>query len=126
LVGVFKGQSFTPTAGIATVYQGSNVIGVGDGPIDCGSPQQSNPPAGTTATFSLPAFAVGTTSSVFVDMIQFKAGSFGGTGSNSGTVTLTAVDAVSVAGTIDYSYTDSATGDAYGLSGTFEVSRCPM
>jgi hypothetical protein len=41
-------------------------------------------------------------------------------------VTLTAVGAASVAGTIDYSYTDSGTGGTYSLSGSFEVSRCPM
>jgi hypothetical protein len=41
-------------------------------------------------------------------------------------VTLTAVSATSVAGTITYSYSDSTTGDTYGLSGSFEVSRCQM
>jgi len=37
-----------------------------------------------------------------------------------------AVSATSVAGTIAYSNTDSSTGGSYGLSGSFEVSRCPM
>lgn len=126
LTGHFKGQAFTPTSGVATVYQGSNVIGVGDGPLNCGSTQQNDPPPGTTATFSLPALEVGTYSSVFVDLIRYQAQSFDGFGSSDGTVTLTAVDATSVAGTIAYSYTDTSTGDAYDLSGDFEVSRCPM
>jgi hypothetical protein len=126
LVGQFKGQAFTPMSGVATVYQGSNIIGVGDGAINCGSVQQNNPPAGTTATFSPPTLDVGSYPSVFVDMIRYVAGIFDAVGSNDATLTLTAVDATSVAGTIAYSYTDSTTGDAYSLSGDFVVSRCPM
>jgi hypothetical protein len=70
--------------------------------------------------------AVGTYSSIFVDLIQYKAGSLDGTGSSDGTVMLTAVSSTSVAGSITYAYTDSTTGAVYGLSGSFEVSRCPM
>src|SRR6185312_8535162 len=54
LMGQFQGQSFTPTSGVATVYQGSNLIAVGDGPLTCSSTQQNDPPMGTTATFSVP------------------------------------------------------------------------
>ena len=126
LTGQFKGQSFKPAFGVATVYQGSNVIALGDGPLNCASAQQNDPPMGTTATFSVPTLDVGTYSSVFVDLIQYEGRSFDGVGSSDATVMLTAVNAPSVAGTIAYSYTDSSTGDTYSLSGSFEVSRCPM
>ena len=81
---------------------------------------------GTTATFSVPTLDVGTYSSVFVDLIQYEARNFEGVGSSDGTVMLTAVSTDSVAGTIAYSNTDSSTGGTYSLSGSFEVSRCPM
>jgi hypothetical protein len=126
LTGQFNGQSFTPAFGVATVYQGSNMIALGDGAIDCASTQQNDPPMGTTATFSVPALAVGTYSSVFVDLIQYQERNLDGVGSNDATVMLTAVSAPMVAGTIAYSYTDSSTGGTYSLSGSFEVSRCPM
>jgi hypothetical protein len=126
LSGQFRGQSFTPTSGVATVYQGSNMIALGDGPINCSSTQQNDPPMGTTATFSVPALDVATYSSIFVDMIRYSARNFDGVGSTDGTVTLTAVSATSVAGTIAYSYTDSTDQQTYGISGSFEVKRCPM
>ena len=126
LTGQFNGQSFTPAFGVATVYQGSNVIALGDGALSCASAQQNDPPMGTTATFSVPALDVGTYSSVFVDLIQYEARNFDGVGSSDGTVMLTAVSTASVAGTIAYSNTDSSTGGTYSLSGSFEVSRCPM
>jgi hypothetical protein len=125
LTGQFKGQPFTPMFGVATVYQGSNVIALGDGAINCGSAQQNDPPMGTSATFSVPALEVGTYSPVFVELYRYQARSLDGYGSSDGTVMLTAVSATSVAGTIAYSYTDTSTGDVYDLSGSFEVSRCP-
>jgi len=124
LAGVYKGQPFTPTTGIATIYMGKNLIGFGDGPVNCASPQQPDPPSGTMAYFTVPALDVTTYSSVLVQMIQNKGG-FDGIGSNTGTVTLTAVSNASLAGTIDYSYTDSSTSLTYSVSGSFEVSRCP-
>ncbi|HTB58112.1 MAG TPA: hypothetical protein VLC06_09575 [Polyangia bacterium] len=126
LTAEFNGQSFKPMFGVEAVYQGSNVIALGDGALNCASTQQNDPPMGTTATFSVPMLEVGTYPSIFVDMIQYEGGNFDGVGSNDATVTLTAVSASSVAGTVAYSYTDSSTGGAYSLSGSFEVSRCPM
>ena len=126
LTGQFNGQSFTPAFGVATVYQGSNRIAFGDGALNCASPQQNDPPMGTTATFSVPTLDVGTYSSVFVDLIQYEARNFDGVGSSDGTVTLTAISTASVAGSIAYAYSDSSTGGIYSLSGSFEVSRCPM
>jgi hypothetical protein len=125
LTGQFNGQSFKPAFGVATVYQGSNVIALGDGALDCASTQQNDPPMGTTATFSVPTLEVGTYPSVFVDLVQYEARTFDGVGSSDATVMLTAIGPSSVAGTIAYSYTDG-TGATYGLSGSFEVSRCPM
>jgi len=124
LAGQWKGQAFTPMFGVEVLYMGSNLIAIGDGPLNCGSAQRPDPPSGTNAIFEIPTVDVGTYSSVFVDLLQNK-GSFHGVGSNGGLVNITAVSTTSVAGDISWSYTDSATGDAYGLSGSFEVSRCP-
>ena len=125
LSGQYKGQAFTPMFGVETVYMQSNLIAIGDGPLNCGSANRPDPPAGTNAIFEIPVVDVGTYASVFVNLIQNKGG-FDGVGSNSGTVNITAVSTASVAGDVSWSYTDSTTGDTYGLSGTFEVSRCPM
>jgi hypothetical protein len=126
LTGQFNGQSFNPAFGLATVYQGANLIALGDGALNCASTQQNDPPMGTTATFSVPTLDVGTYSSIFVEMDQYEGRNLDGVGSGDATVMLTAVSATSVAGTIAYSYTDSSTASTYGLSGSFEVSRCPM
>jgi len=123
LTGEYKGQPFVPAFGFVTLYQNTNLIGLGDGPINCASPQRTEPPSGTNAMFGLPTLEVKTYSSVLVQLLQNK-GSFMGIGSNSGTITLTAVSDTSVAGTISYSYTDAAS-QTYGLSGSFEVARCP-
>ena len=123
LAGEYKGQPFVPAFGFATLYDGSNMIALGDGPLNCASANRPDPPGGTNALFSLPTLEVKTYSSVLVDILQNK-GNFEGTGSNSGTITITAVSDTSVAGAVSYSYTDDAT-QTYGLSGSFEVARCP-
>jgi hypothetical protein len=124
LTGQYKGQAFTPMFGVETLYMGRNMIAIGDGPLNCGSAQRPDPPAGTNAIFEIPSVDVGRYSAVFVDLIQNK-GSFEGVGSNGGLVNITAVSPASVAGDISWIYTDSTTGDTYGLTGNFEVSRCP-
>jgi hypothetical protein len=124
LTGEYKGAAFTPAFGFVTLYNGGNLIGLGDGPLNCASPQRQDPPSGTNALFSLSTLEVKTYSSVLVQILQ-NHGDFEGTGSNSGTITLTAVSDASVAGSVSYSYTDDA-GQTYGLSGSFEVARCPM
>ena len=124
LTGEYKNQAFVPAFGFATIYQGSNLIGLGDGPLNCASPQRSDPPSGTNGLFTMTALDVGSYGQVFVQILQNK-GNFEGIGSNTGSVTITAVSATSVAGTIAYSYTDAASLN-YGLSGSFEVARCPM
>lgn len=122
LAGTYKGQAFTPAFGFVTLYEGSNLIGLGDGPLNCASPQRPDPPSGTNAMLVLSTLEVKTYSSVLVQILRNN-GSFEGTGSNSGTVTITAVSDTSVAGTVAYSYTDAS--QTYGLSGSFEVARCP-
>jgi hypothetical protein len=123
LTGQFKGQAFTPAFGVATIYRGSNVIALGDGAVTCSSVQQNDTPMGTSAKFSVPTLDVGTYSSVFVYMSRYEGRTFDLVGSSDATVTLTAVSATSVVGTITYSYMDSA-GETYSLSGSFEVTRC--
>jgi hypothetical protein len=125
LAGVYKGQPFTPGFGVATVYMQSNLILIGTGPMNCGSATRPDPPTGTSALVEVPVFDVGTYSSVFVDMVRYSGGNFEGTGSNSATVTITASSAASVAGTISWNHTSGTTNETYGLSGDFEVSRCP-
>jgi hypothetical protein len=124
LAGEYKGQAFVPAFGFATIYKGANLIGLGDGPLNCGSPDRPDPPSGTNGLFSLPTLEAKTYSSVVVQLLRNN-GNFEGVGSNSGTITLTAVSDTSVAGTVSYSYTDDAR-QTYGLTGTFEVARCPM
>jgi hypothetical protein len=124
--GEFKGQAFTPKFGVATVYKASNLIALGDGPVNCTSAQQNDPPAGTTVVFEVPMLAVGSYSSVFVDFVQSIGRNFSGAGSADGTVMLTAVGATSVAGHVAYSFTDPTDQSHYAVSGDFEVVRCPM
>jgi hypothetical protein len=123
LTGEYRGRTFTPMFGFATLHDGDSWIGVGDGPLNCASPQQNDPPAGTNAVFTVPEFAIGTYSSRVVQIYD-NVGEFSGTGSNRGTIEITAVSDASVAGSVSYSYTDDE-ARTYGLSGTFEVFRCP-
>jgi hypothetical protein len=96
---------------------------VGDGPLNCASPEQRDPPTGTNALVSVPALEVGTYSSRLVEIFH-NVGNFEGTGSNTATVIITAASTESVAGSVDYSYTDDMSL-TYRLTGTFEVIRCP-
>jgi hypothetical protein len=123
LSGSYKGQAFTPMFGFAATNGANNLVAVGDGPLNCGSVDLPEPPYGTNALISIPAFEVGSYSSRLVQILR-NVGGFEGTGANSGSVELTAVTADSVAGSVTYSYTDDQ-GQTYGLSGTFEVIRCP-
>lgn len=124
LGGAYKGQAFTPDTGFATRYVGSPLIGVGDGGLGCSSPDQPDPPPGTSAAFVVPAFEVGTYADVLVHLYR-NVDEFEGRSSGGGMVTITAATAASVAGTIDYMDTDDQ-GLTYRLSGSFEVVHCPM
>jgi hypothetical protein len=124
VTGSFEGSAFTPAFGVAVLYMGDNLIALGDGPINCGSPSSSAPPRGTTAIIEVPALEAGTYGPVFVELDRSQAADFNGVGSNDGTLTLTEVTADTVAGSIDYAYT-SSDNKVYSLSGTFQVTRCP-
>jgi hypothetical protein len=123
LTGSYKGQAFTPMFGFAATDGTNNLVAVGDGPLNCAVVQASDPPYGTNALISIPAFEVGTYSSRLVRILR-NLGNFEGTGTNSGSVEIIAVTANSVAGSVTYSYTDDQS-QTYGLAGTFEVIRCP-
>ncbi len=123
LSGDYEGHPFTPTFGFATIYSGTNLIGVGDGPLNCDSPERNDPPAGQNAVFTLATLEEGSYSSVPVNL-YYNVGHFEGRGSNQGSVTITSVTDASVAGSITYSDTNEE-GQTYSLSGTFNVMRCP-
>jgi hypothetical protein len=123
LTGEYAGESFTPEFGFAALYHDKPVIALGAGPLNCASLTQAEPPADVNAVFQLPTFEVGSYSSVLV-MIHYNRGHYEASGSNSGSVTLSAVTDQSVAGSVAYSYTDED-AKPHGLSGSFEVIRCP-
>lgn len=121
--GSYDGADFVAVNGFVTMRSsGTYVIGFGTGPIGCGSEDMSRPPPGYSAAVSLASLSVGTYSNTFVNLIANVNG-FEGAGSNDGTLTVTAVGADTLSGTISYSYTDSG-GATYALSGTFEVVLC--
>ena len=53
-------KPFVPMFGFATLYKGSNLIALGDGPLNCASASRPDPPSGTNALFSLPTLEVKT------------------------------------------------------------------
>ena len=122
LVGDYDGNAFSPANGFATVYNDTNLIGVGDGPIRCDSVDDNDPPSGTNVAFSVPSFEAGAYSNVFVELYR-NVGDFEGVGSNQGQVTLEEVSETSVGGSVEYDYTDDD-GRHFAISGTFEVLRC--
>lgn len=122
LSGDYDGNAFTPSNGFATMYNDANLIAIGDGPIRCGSEDDNAPPSGTNVAFSVPAFAAGAYSNVFVELYR-NVGDFEGVGSNQGLVTLEAVSESSIAGSVEYDYTDDD-GRHFAIAGTFEVVRC--
>jgi len=122
LTGDYAGDAFTATFGFASAYQGVLIIGLGDGGIDCDSPNQNDPPPGNNAILEMPALDVGSYTSVFVHLYH-NVGSFEGVGSNTGTVTITSSTADAVAGMVSYAYTDDQARN-FALDGTFEIIRC--
>ena len=123
LTGEYQGASFTPEFGFASVYESTPIIGLGDGAVNCGSPERNDPPPGNTAILVMPSFDVGTHNDVFVN-VYHNVGDFEGVGSGGATVTITASSDASVAGSVSYSYTDDE-AQTYAIEGTFEVVRCP-
>jgi hypothetical protein len=119
--GEYDGHSFTPAFGFATLYKGAGLIVVGDGPIHCGTETDQEPPSGTNALFSVP-LEVGSKGSVGVQLYR-NIDSFEGVGSNTGSVTVSAVSETSVTGTVSFDYTDSRSRH-FSITGNFEVLHC--
>lgn len=117
----YDGVPFTPTNGFATLYNGSGLIMLGDGPIRCGTEDSNAPPRGDNAVFSVP-LEVGTYGSVLVQLFH-NDGDFEGLGSSTGVVNIVGVTEVSVAGDVAFAFT-STDGTSIAIDGTFEVLRC--
>jgi len=120
--GSYDGEEFTATFGFATIYMDGPLLGFGDGNVHCGSEDSPDPPSGHSVIVDLPSFDVGSYGSVFVELID-NTGGFDGTGSNTGSVTIT-TSADTLAGTLSFAFTDQD-NKTYTAAGPFEVVRCP-
>jgi len=118
----WNGESTTAVNGFATLYNDAPVIGIGDGPIHCGTENSPTPPDGTNVVIYPPDYAVGDYTSVYVQ-IHRNIGNYEAVGSNQGTLSITASSDGSIAGTLGYDYTDM-TARHFAASGTFEVLHC--
>jgi hypothetical protein len=122
VTGLYGDDSFTAVNGFAVDSSDtSKLIGLGDGPLNCQSPNKPDPPTGMMAGINLPSFEVGTYSQVMVTIYR-NIGSFEGRGTNAGSVEITASSAESIAGTV--AYTDESEGISLSLNGGFEVVHC--
>jgi hypothetical protein len=133
LTGVYKGQTFTPVNGYATVYtqtlQNQSVthtlIALGDGSIHCGTESAPAPPSGSNVVFFLPAtITTQAYTGVTTQIMSGSGNSWNSIISSNGNVTITAITDTTIAGSVSYDYTDSMTQDHYSVSGTFEVTKC--
>src|SRR4029453_4865385 len=70
LTGQYKGQAFTPMFGFPPPQGPNKMSGAGDGPLNCASPKLPDPPYGTNALISVPAFEVGAYSSRLVQILR--------------------------------------------------------
>lgn len=123
VTGSYDGHPFTATYGFATVYKNVPLIGFADAAVHCGSEAMPNPPTGSGVIASPDVIAVGSYTTASVEIYR-NVGGFNAVESN-GDLEITAVDAMTVAGSISYTYTDSTDGKMYSASGTFEVTHCP-
>jgi len=120
--GDWNGETFTAINGFAALYNDAPWIGIGDGPIHCGTESSPTPPDGDNVVIYPPAFDVGDYANVLVQL-HHNVGDYEGYGTNQGTLTITAASDASIAGTLDYLATDTS-GRHFAASGTFEVVRC--
>ncbi|MEW5737611.1 MAG: hypothetical protein AB1938_01730 [Myxococcota bacterium] len=122
VTGNYEGTTFTATNGLAADREGkSSVILLGTGNLNCASVTASEPPSGNNGLISVASLMVGDYSNVSVQVMK-NDGSWQSSGSNAGTLKITAADTAKVAGTITYS--DDISGRPMALNGTFEVTRC--
>jgi hypothetical protein len=117
----YAGNPFAPGYGFATVYMGSGLIGFAESAVHCGSEKSPDPPGGSGVIVQLPSLAAGNYATAYVQVFQ-NHGSYMAVGSM-GTVDLTSVT-TSVAGTLDFTFTDPSDGKMYEASGAFEVVNC--
>ncbi|MCA9664247.1 MAG: hypothetical protein KC503_01630 [Myxococcales bacterium] len=117
-----SGVTFQGVNGFARSRGETFLIAIGEGPLNCDSVDDTEPPDGNNAVMRPPSFDVGTYSGIFVNLYH-NVGQFEGKGSNGADVEITASTAESVAGSVSFSFEDK--GETYGLNGTFEVRRCP-
>lgn len=123
VTGTFASDSFTVKNGVlGKTTHGSDVIILGTETMTCASPKANDPPGGHFASIAVPALAIGLYGNVLVNVYENE-GDFSGSGSNSGSLEILTLDDISLGATITYS--DTVNGRALGLSGTFEIERCP-
>src|SRR5262249_49730516 len=118
LTGDYNGASFTAVNGFATIYMGSGLIGAGEADLHCGSENDANPPGGYNAAIAIPTLTAGSYPAAFVTLYGYTSGNFEGVGSNQATVTIASATADSIAGTVEYDYTDDMSRH-FALNGTF-------
>jgi hypothetical protein len=117
----YAGNAFTPGYGFATTYMNQGLIGFAETGVHCGTENSPNPPSGSGVIVQLPSIAVGTYADAFVEVFR-NAGNYMSEGST-GTVEITAVGST-VAGTIDFSFTNPDTSETFSANGTFEIINC--
>lgn len=123
LTAEYAGESFTPDSGYATIYEQQGLIAIGDGPIHCGTENDTFPPSGDNVVINLPTLDAASYDQAFIWMYHTSGSHLDAVGSD-GTVTITDSSPDAVAGSVDFDYTDSETGDHFAISGDFEVTRC--
>lgn len=121
VTGTYEASTFDVKLGVAAAHGSGFVILLSSQSLNCDTVTAAEPPKGQGAVVSLPSLDVNQYSGVDVELIQ-NLGSFTGTGSNKGSVEITASSAASVAGTI--AYTDTIDDQPYAMNGMFEVTRC--
>ncbi len=130
VTGEYAGESFTAVNGFATVATNSQdepvpLVAMGEGGLGCGSEDDNEPPDGRNIAFGLEGtgFVVGDYTSVFVDFHRYVGGDYEGFGTSVGSVSITAITATSVSGTIAFDYTDDESRH-FAANGAFEVINC--
>jgi hypothetical protein len=119
--GTYETSTFDIGYGVAAAHGSGFVILLSSQSINCDTVTASEPPTGEGAVISMSSLDIGQYGNVEVEVIH-NLGSFMGTGSNRGSVEITASSAASIAGTV--AYADMIDGNPYAINGSFEVTRC--
>jgi len=122
--GSAAGNDFVAEYGVSTVLESGTVsTTIGSGPLGCGDLTSGVPPDGVYVTIQIPEATVGVASETFFMFSVVSGSDLSGTGSNAGTVEVTAVSEETIA--MDVDYADTVDNEAYSVSGDFEATRCP-